>query len=1472
MVAFDNYKFTDQNLNVVNREEKAKVFVRRNMASAIEQTKVFTGNLAFTKDLDDRYKRNAAQVGTKKISIVDNKNSAVESWIRTKLKRMDRVGLSDKEVENTYYYKNGKPILRTQIVADVVAHSQFIEDYRKILGNTAEAYSGMDETDGASIASLDEIRHFLWRSGDWSEAMENLYQWEAQNYYAYRIRKSPDNKVLKGEFVKLFGITYERFVELGSPINPDTKELITSKPKVVFNSLKPQYYGPMAEEGFIPTMYKTSFLPLLPSMFIDYATDTITYPNLHNQFEFMRIKGVGVVSYYSANKGVTTKLTDKIEIVDNKVNTSIIPTKKNFQPVYDSEGKFNDQSDYITQDTFYEYWGVQVDTGNATKNKVVFGTQLAKHIMNGLYNNGTLDSSLSPELKELVSTYLSKNRERLSIGLKMLTDKLGLKKIEGTNEYTYDGDIKTFVDVLTREAIARNNPDNVLDSIELINTGLPIDALINSGTMETILFSIADKMTISQKMFGKASYQLASTGFEKLLDAEGKALRTMVTYQGNTMVVSNDLQFYQPKYDEKTGAFIGVGAMEVYLPSYFKGKVAIGTLDMRLRSLIGFRIPTQGLNSVDSVIVKGFLSDSLGDVIVVPSEIVAKTGSDFDIDKLNIYIPNFYMDENGNPVYMDKNLDYDKDYWETSFKKVMNDLVKEVISYSESGIKSKYLRSLIEKSISEIVTENGSFEISDLLDKLIIVRDNTVSDIAELNTAIFYLNSMIEEGRDNAVLMSRDEFSKKVIENEIIETFHSIILHPDNARQLLNPIDSDDFKKLAATIADLKGSNKDTKSFSLYGDVLHHLQMAKQNMEGAGGVGIAANAGVFQIYAAKHGFKIAPQMTYYNALGEANTIDTNINLAHNEDGGLVSIGGRKDAEENKFIYEVLNAYVSLTVDNAKDPLLDKLNAGLKTLNTVLYLAMAGVPITTLHYFMNQPLILQYIENLSIYESQVFQIGNDRVYSDEILTHTKEEFIKSTGIKESVASGDKSNYSEGELRDMIGKTSSSKQFIEAQLQLLDDFIRYQRTATAVGTAIQGIQYDTKSFGKNSTEAYYLLASTQKAKDEGVVINYDNAFKGDDSFIGVYKDTMEETLNRYNPFTITTRNATVKQAFKDFINKYVTPETKIGRDRIISIADAWKKDFLTYLLLTRQYKLRLGDKIKPAMTSRINEMFKGKKSVPSEVQYFKDIIARGDNKQTLNATEQAYYNLLSENQLLRQLNPIINPDYPTHSIAFHSRKLDALESDKITEGWRELFNATDSRLSKLGSDLVEFVILQSGIQNSPLNFMEFIPYEIYGTIMDNILAQTGDISLKEMDEYTMQFYINNYTNNDIVKKVSMKQLKSGNDFKFDYNLYPIVKVYELKDEYANKGTAAINKAKSQGIKVFKNKPSLYKTRTKEKIGELDAIRAFNDKISLMLYGTPEINKYSSNAEFRAVTPKVSTQDKLTAAKEWQDKNCK
>lgn len=61
---------------------------------------------------------------------------------------------------------------------------------------------------------------------------------------------------------------------------------------------------------------------------------------------------------------------------------------------------------------------------------------------------------------------------------------------------------------------------------------------------------------------------------------------------------------------------------------------------------LGYRIPTQGLSSTASFKVTDVLPESMGDVIVVPNDFTAMTGSDFDIDKL--YIAVGYYDKDGN--------------------------------------------------------------------------------------------------------------------------------------------------------------------------------------------------------------------------------------------------------------------------------------------------------------------------------------------------------------------------------------------------------------------------------------------------------------------------------------------------------------------------------------------------------------------------------------------------------------------------------------------------------------------------------------------------------------------------------------------------------------------------------------------------------------------------------------------------------
>jgi hypothetical protein len=68
------------------------------------------------------------------------------------------------------------------------------------------------------------------------------------------------------------------------------------------------------------------------------------------------------------------------------------------------------------------------------------------------------------------------------------------------------------------------------------------------------------------------------------------------------------------------------------------------TIDKRLLTMVGYRIPTQGMNSIEHLEIVEFLPPSTMNAIIMPSEIVAKSGGDFDIDKLNIFRPNFKIE------------------------------------------------------------------------------------------------------------------------------------------------------------------------------------------------------------------------------------------------------------------------------------------------------------------------------------------------------------------------------------------------------------------------------------------------------------------------------------------------------------------------------------------------------------------------------------------------------------------------------------------------------------------------------------------------------------------------------------------------------------------------------------------------------------------------------------------------------------
>lgn len=111
------------------------------------------------------------------------------------------------------------------------------------------------------------------------------------------------------------------------------------------------------------------------------------------------------------------------------------------------------------------------------------------------------------------------------------------------------------------------------------------------------------------------------------------------------------------EFDVKTGT------MEVYLPRWSnlipKGKTPEEDAEI-LKQIqeegldihLGYRIPTEGKQSIAILKVVGFTNECLGSTIVVPNEWVTQTGADFDVD--SIYGINYEIyatkDENGKTI------------------------------------------------------------------------------------------------------------------------------------------------------------------------------------------------------------------------------------------------------------------------------------------------------------------------------------------------------------------------------------------------------------------------------------------------------------------------------------------------------------------------------------------------------------------------------------------------------------------------------------------------------------------------------------------------------------------------------------------------------------------------------------------------------------------------------------------------------
>lgn len=293
---------------------------------------------------------------------------------------------------------------------------------------------------------------------------------------------------------------------------------------------------------------------------------------------------------------------------------------------------FNNKAEDYREEYDYNHLYTQQETPQHMNAKNKAGIQIMKKILDNIDRNSPL-YDYKEDFFNMYVANIKDSFDKLVDELKISLDEDGNIKFDEAGNIT-GVDMQVFFDKLKDECMRLGLDSNMMDFVTL-NASMPIAANgCPNPVMPTYLSNVVNKLeSISQAMFNSAITRQELPGFHaaQITNVGFKATKDQVSY-------SKELK-YHPN---------GERYIEIMLPASNFGfaKNADGTYkkskeellkelqDAKLDTLIGYRIPTEGKQSVCVMKVVGFLDDAQGSTIVVPDDWVSQTGSDFDIDSV----------------------------------------------------------------------------------------------------------------------------------------------------------------------------------------------------------------------------------------------------------------------------------------------------------------------------------------------------------------------------------------------------------------------------------------------------------------------------------------------------------------------------------------------------------------------------------------------------------------------------------------------------------------------------------------------------------------------------------------------------------------------------------------------------------------------------------------------------------------------
>lgn len=404
------------------------------------------------------------------------------------------------------------------------------------------------------------------------------------------------------------------------------------------------------------------------------------------------------------------------------------------------------------------------------------GLQIVKKLIDNIGN--------TPEGQSLIKDFFDNFTANIQDSFKDAASRIGVE-IDAKGNVVYEGnqakiDNNQFISLIKDELTRRGLDSNYRKYAEINpETGLPyMPAWTNlvRSKIENIVNSIFTNRVTRQVLPGFHASQVSDIGMTEL---SGRSdLRDLM----------------QSRVEEKHGYSLGrkltyhkdgSQIVEILLPKWmvkaYNTYDAEGNLikevtleDLQsagLDTMIGYRIPTEGKQSVAVMKVVGLLDESQGSTIVVPDEWVLQTGADFDIDSIYGIYHTATFDKNGKPQK-----------------------VEYIEGEDDAAVNRRYNNYLF----NNLSKEN----IQDARDIAIDLSQEGLSYAEAYESAI---TKYAEQGG----LYSKEEFSKLTVaqqntrdarNNKIVDTFINIMNLPVSIGENLSSSNFEDIKAAKANI------------------------------------------------------------------------------------------------------------------------------------------------------------------------------------------------------------------------------------------------------------------------------------------------------------------------------------------------------------------------------------------------------------------------------------------------------------------------------------------------------------------------------------------------------------------------------------------------------------------------------------------------------------------------------------------------